>query len=1061
MNRISLIAAALLLTIGASAQTSPRWIRHSSISPDGKTVAFSWQGDIWTVSADGGEARQITTNSAYDSEPFWTPDGKELVFSSYRELSKDIWAVAAEGGIPRRLTTYNGNETPLAVSGGYVYYLANIQADASFHEFPMSRAGQVWRAPLTPGRSERFSDICAKAMTFNKDGAYLFEDYKGYEDDLRKHHTSSVTRDVWLCKDGSYTKLSTFAGENRNPVFASDGDTYWFLSEESGNFNVWRGSISKPGAKTQVTSLPTHPVRFLTASDGGTLLFSYNGDLYTCKDGSEPRKIEITVRKDATEREKILRNINSGASSIAVSPNGKEVAFVAHGDVYVTSTEFQTTRRITDTPSQERGVSFSADSRELYYAAEKNGHWGIYRTVLTNKDDKYFSYCFGTKEEQVSDGTETCFQPSVSPDGEWVAFLRDRTDLCIKPTKGGATKCLMQGVNYSYSDGDQHFEWSPDSHYILCNYMGGGRWNNIDIALVDIDDGSVTDLTQSGYSDGSFHWAMKGKAMIWTSDKQGYRSHGSWGSQDDSYIMFFDAKAFHEFTRPAEEDEMEKLLNPKEEKKKEKEQAKEAKDSTKVKKVEKLKLDLDNRENRIIRLTGASSRIGSHYLSDDGSKFYFTTPLDKGMDLMVLDVKKHEQKVLCKGVSGFTVSPDGKSAYVSGGSLRKIDLASGKMTPITFKSEYEYQPAAEREYIFEHCWKQVNEKFYDPAIHGLDWKAMHDNYAQFLPYINNNFDFQELLSEILGELNGSHTGGRYSYGSGLNTGHLGVLFDQGWTGGGLKIAEVLPDGPLSIAFPEVAAGDVILAIDGEEIGDKAWFDALAMKSGKRLQLTVKHGGKNETVLVTASGSDQGLLYKRWVREREKIVSDLSGGKVGYVHVQGMDSGSFREVFSKALGKYKNCDALIVDTRHNGGGWLHDDLAVFLSGKKYIEWRPRGQYIGDDPYNRWTKPSCVLTGEDNYSDACGFPYTYRALGIGKLIGAAVPGTMTAVWWETQIDGSLVFGIPQVTGWALKEDRPLENMQLEPDIEVHNTPESLLAGKDLQLEAAVTEMLRQTK
>ena len=1046
-RKLLLLVATILLTLAAGAQDSPRWIRHSSISPDGKTIAFAWQGDIFTVSSGGGAAVQITSNPAYDSDPLWTPDGKELIFSSYRELSQDIWAVSAQGGAPRRLTTYNGNEVPLAVHDGYVYYFANIQAGASFHDFPMSRSGQIWRSPLAAGKAEHFSDICAKALSFNAEGAYLYEDYKGYEDDLRKHHTSSVTRDVWLCKDGSYEKLSGFEGENRNPVFAADGNTFWYLSEEGSNFNVWRSSLSAPQTRTQVTSLPIHPVRYLSASSDGTLLFSWNGDLYTCREGTEPRKVEISVTKDNIERERILRNVSSGATALAISPNGKEVAFVAHGDVFVTSTEYQTTRRITDTPSQERGVSFSDDGRALYYAAERNGHWGIYRTVLEAKGDEYFSYCFGTKEEQFSDGEETCFQPEVSPDGKWVAFLRDRTDLCIKSTKGGKTKCLLRGVNYSYSDGDQSFEWSPDSHYLLCTYMEGGRWNNVDVALVDIDDGTITDLTQSGYSDGNFHWALKGKAMIWQSDKQGYRSHGSWGTEDDSYIMFFDAAAYHEFTRPAEEDEMHKLLNPKDTVK-----------AKKPEKIKKLKLDLENREERIVRLTSASGHMGSHYLTDDGSKFYYTASGQKGTDLMCLDVKKRDLSVLCEGVRSFIVSPDGKCFYTLGaGGIRKIELPSGKSSPVSFKSEYEYRPAAEREYIFEHCWKQVSEKFYDPAIHGLDWKAMHDNYAAFLPCVTNNFDFQELLSEMLGELNGSHTGGRYYYRSGLDTGHIGVLFDQNWTGEGLRIAEVLPDGPLNVAFADAAPGDVITAIDGQEVGNVQWFEALSMKAGKRLQLSLRHGAKTEQVLVTATGSDQDLLYRRWVREREKMVRELSGGRVGYVHVQGMDSESFREVFSKALGKYKNCEALIVDTRHNGGGWLHDDLAMFLSGKKYIEWRPRGQYIGDEPFTRWTKPSCVLTGEDNYSDASGFPYAYRALGLGKLIGTAVPGTMTAVWWETQIEGTLVFGIPQVTGWALKEDRPLENMQIEPDIEVHNTPESILAGRDLQLEAAVREML----
>jgi len=189
-----------------------------------------------------------------------------------------------------------------------------------------------------------------------------------------------------------------------------------------------------------------------------------------------------------------------------------------------------------------------------------------------------------------------------------------------------------------------------------------------------------------------------------------------------------------------------------------------------------------------------------------------------------------------------------------------------------------------------------------------------------------------------------------------------------------------------------------------------------------------------------------------------MVKEMSDGRVGYVHVEGMDSESFRRVYSDLLGKYRTCEAVIVDTRHNGGGWLHDDLATLLAGQAYIRFEPRGQYIGTEPYSKWTKPSCVLIGEDNYSDASGFPYVYKTLGIGKLIGAPVPGTMTAVWWETQIDPSIVFGIPQVGSVGTKEGRYLENMQVEPDILIYNDPASVLRGEDKQLEAAVKEMLK---
>ena len=267
---------------------------------------------------------------------------------------------------------------------------------------------------------------------------------------------------------------------------------------------------------------------------------------------------------------------------------------------------------------------------------------------------------------------------------------------------------------------------------------------------------------------------------------------------------------------------------------------------------------------------------------------------------------------------------------------------------------------------------------------------------------------------------------------------------------------------IEVADPEIQAGDVITSVNGVPIkAGESWYGLFVDKAGEKVLLTVSKKGKKPVELwVEPVRSDSYLLYKRWVKRNEETVARLSGGKVGYIHIAGMDSESFREAYSKLLGKYRTCDAVIVDTRHNGGGWLHDDLVTLLSGKAYINFEPRGQYISTEPYSKWTKPSCVLIGEDNYSDASGFPYVYKTLGIGKLIGAPVPGTMTAVWWESQIDPTLVFGIPQVGSVGLKEGRYLENLQVEPDILVYNDPASVLNGEDKQLEAAVEEMLRET-
>ena len=1063
MKKLILLLAAALTFTGALAQETPQWIRRNAISPDGQTLAFSYKGDIYTVPVSGGEARQITSNRAYDSEPLWTRDGSRIVFSSWREGSKDLFVTGVGGGVPKRLTDLPGGETPLAVTAeGEVYFLWLTSAYLSpgFDGFPGDPA--LYKTNLEGKTPELVTSMTLAALSFNAQGDVLYEDWKGYEDPLRKHHTSSVTRDIWLYQgtpfnaQGRFTKLTSYIGEDRNPVFAADGKTFYYLSEQDGKTsNVYRSSIDAPDQVTQLTFYDKNPVRFLSVADNGTVAYSYNGELYTLEGG----KVEITVTRDEPEKEVNPMSMKS-ASAMAVSPGGKEIALVMRGDVFVTSVEYGTTRRITNTPEQERGVSFSKDGRTLYYASERGGCWSIYKSSLTNKEDQLFTYSASFKEERVSPEGETSFQMEVSPDGKWLAYLRDRTELVILPTSGsGKPKSLHKGVNYSYADGDQHFAWSPDSRFLLCNWQAQGGWNNQDIALVSVEDGSVTNLTQSGYSDGSFRWALGGKAMTWESDKNGYRSHGSWGAEDDIYVMFFDGKAYTDFGRSKEQKEIDKMLMG--EKAAAKEEKKEKKDSV-AKKVEKLELDLASREDRIRRLTRHANMMGDHYLTDDGTKLYFTQRLEKNFDLCMLDIEKGDVTVVKKGVMGsFTPAPDGKSLYIfRGAQLSKLDIATGKDKAVSFAGDYEFKPQAERSYIFEHCWKQVLEKFYVEDLHGVDWQYYHDNYAAKLSSVNNDFDFADLLSEMLGELNGSHTGARFRPTGGPSLGCLGILADLAYNGDGVRIAEVLPGGVLSNTDSGIKAGDVITAIEGHPIkAGENWLQYLYNRVDKKTLLTLKTGGKSKDLIVTPSQSDANLLYRRWVRQREEMVERLSGGKVGYVHIKGMDSQSFRELYSRALGKYRACEALIVDTRHNGGGWLHDDLVTFLGGQEYCLFTPRGQYIGHEPFNKWTKPSCVLMGEDNYSDAAGFPYAYKSLGLGKLIGAPVPGTMTAVWWESQVNGLLVFGIPQVGNWGVKDGRYMENFQIEPDILVYNDPASILSGRDLQLEAAVAEMLKE--
>lgn len=1080
MKKILLSAAACVLTGWALAQESPLWMRDCTISPDGTTIAFTYKGDIYTVPVSGGRAMQLTSHPAYDTAPVWSPDSKKIAFASDRMGSLDVFIVSREGGVPQRLTTHSGSETPIVFKdNGHVLVAAAIQPSAEDMQFPSGTFNQVYEVSVEGGRPRMFSSMPMEHISIRKDGKqWLYQDKKGYEDPWRKHHKSSIARDVWMYTPGtpgSYAKLTAFRGEDRDPVWAPDGESFYYLSEENGTFNVFKRRLGS-ASSTQITRHTVNPVRFLSIAENGTLCYGLDGEIYTLAPGKQPKKVKIEIMSDRLDRDVIRQVLQNGVSEMAVSPDGDEIAFIVHGDVYVTSVEYKTTKQITDTPEQERDVDFSPDGRSLVYASERDGLWQIYQASLVKEDEKQFTYATEIKEERLTKSSKTSFQPQYSPDGKEVAFLEDRTAIRVMNLKSKKVRTVMdKKYQYSYSDGDQWFQWSPDSKWILSDFIGVGGWNNKDIVLLKADGkGEMHNLTQSGYNDGRAKWVLGGKAMIWSSDRAGFRSHGSWGAESDVYIMFFDLEAYEKFRmndedlalyEEAEKERKMKEAKEKAEQDKKKKGKKHKKDDKKEKEEEEtLTFDLENCRDRVMRLTANSSLLGDALLSKDGNMLYYLTSFEGPQDLWVRDLKEGSTRILVKGIGrGYLVqSKQGGIFICGGGGMREIDMRSGRPERIEFEAFFNYRPYAEREYIFEHAWQQVKDKFYMKDLHGVDWNGYKKVYEKFLPYINNNYDFAEMLSELLGELNASHTGARYSgRGGAMPTASLGVFYDETYKGDGLKIKEIPAKSPFAQIKTKVTEGCIIEQIDGREVKKgEDYFPLLEGKVGRKIRLAVYNPDTKERFEETIRGIGAGqwneVLYHRWVERNRAEVERLSGGRLGYIHIEAMNSESFRETYSELLGRYRHKEAVVVDVRHNGGGWLHEDLMVLLGGKEYQRFVAQGQYIGSDPFNQWTKPSCMLVCEDNYSNAHGTPQLYQALKLGKLVGAPVPGTMTAVWWENQIDPSLVFGIPQV-GCVDMEGNYAENHELEPDVLIYNSPADVLQGRDAQLEAAVKTLL----
>jgi tricorn protease len=1075
MRKSGLSILAALITIAVAAQEAPMWMRYSAISPDGKTIVFSYKGDLYKVPSSGGDAVPLTIHEAYDFMPVWSHDSKWLSFASDRYGNFDVFVMPSNGGEARRLTYHSANDFPydFTTDNKTVLFGTNRNDVYTSARFPQRGLFQkLYQVPVTGGRSIMYLSAGSEFARYNKTGdKIIFQDRKGYEDAFRKHHTSSVTRDIWVYdnKKEEYTQVSTFEGEDREPVWGGDDNTFYFLSEKDGSQNIYKGTIGSTNV-TQLTKFKENPVRFLTRADDGTLSFTYEGELYTMKEGGSPKKLAVRISNDSrTNAEKILP-VNTGITQTALSPNGKEIAFVVRGEVFVTSVEGGYTKRITNTPQQERTVKFSADGRSLFYATERGNSWDIYRAYIDRKEEPYFYASTIVREEPIVATDADEFQPELSPDGKEIAYLEERNILKVYNIASKKSRTIVpKGVNFSYADGDQNYTWSPDGKWIALTSDETRPLIPGEIAVIKADGtGERKNLTQSGFEDGNPQWAFGGKAMLWTTTKNGKKGLALQGATEvDVYAMFFDQEAYDKFKLTKDEFA---LLKEREDKDKE-----EAKKDTSKKIAPPTKDWVPNFEgldNRKIRLTINPGNISDYYLNNDGDKLFFIARMEKGYDLWMTNPRTKETKLVAKmdgGPGGLDVTKDGKSLFVvSDGKIVKVDADNGKISPVTVNGEMVLKADAEREYIFNHAWRQVTKKFYDPKIGGVNWNGYRDYYAKFLPHINNNYDFQELLSEFLGELNASHTGGRFSPKVENNdiTASLGMLYDEVYKGDGLKVMEVLEGGPIMNAKTKIRKGVVIEKIDGEAITDNSdWARLLNRKASKNMLLSLYDPETkqrwDETIKPITQGEEQTLLYDRWVRNNRKRVEELSGGKVGYVHVQGMNDNSYRTTFEEVLGKELGKEALIVDTRFNGGGWLHDDLVTFLSGKKYLAFSPQGVAANSgEPFNKWTMPSTVVMSESNYSDAFIFPYAYKALGIGKLIGMPVPGTGTAVWWETQIDPTMVFGIPMVATIG-KENRPTENLQLEPDIRVPNDYKSVLSGKDPQLERAVKEMLEEVK
>ncbi len=965
----------------------PLWLRYPSVSPDGSMIAFCHGGQLWVVPAEGGDAVPLTSGEFYTTSPVWSPGGGEIAFASKRHGNLDLFVVRATGGEIRRLTHNSADDRPTAFSpdGRLVYFSsARLGGAQTIHVGTYEGSDQLYSVPTTGGRARLVLPTPALFAQPNATGQQLlYENRPVYENEWRKGALSDGAHDVWLydSSDQSHRQLTAFRGEDRCPVWAPNGGSFYYLSERSGNFNVWKSSLQGDTQPEQITQHAKGAARFLSIARDGTLVYGLEGEIWRQSPGHESRRVAVQIRRSDVANETFNITGDGQFSEMDVSRDGTQIAIIARGEVFVISTNTQTTRRITHTPVHERHVNFAPDGRSLVYVSERDGDMDIFEAKLGDASMKDFTSPGKVTETRLVDSEGDLMLPKISPDGRRLAYLADRGSICVLDRiTGGTLTVLPPGMIYSYVDEDVIFRWSPDSRWIAATV--GSIITDQDIVLLDATGQMPPQpITRSGYGDTDPHFSPDGRALFWITEREGLRQADDSGLMD-IFMAYLTREAYDAMR--IDGIDAKKAANP---------------DSTSQ------PAGIEHRTSRVTPFSGDPATCA--LTPDGGTLFYVDRQANRTAILRRIDIAS-------RTASEITSMPAIADVYafdatcanlyaLSGAALEKTDLATGKTAPITIDTRMDVDPRGELTYWFTHFWRLTKFKFYEPTMHGRDWDALRAHYTRFLPYLQTWEDFAEMMSELAGELNASHMGCSIlkPTPNATDTASLGIHTDDNHTGPGLRIADILPGGPADLTGSHLASGAVILAINGETIDAETDPDVLLDGvAGTKVELTVlpRNGGEPVKQIIAPMTLQQAieLANARWVDERKVMTDRLSGGRLGYIYIPEMTTDAYMRAYGEVTGDFHDKEGLVIDIRYNKGGNIHDQLITLFTGEVFAGFTTRdGRMVGRMPTGRWAKPSALLQNASAYSDGSIFPHLYKRGGIGPIIGDNVPGTGTAV------------------------------------------------------------------
>jgi tricorn protease len=1040
------------------------YLTEPSLSPDRKEIAFVSGGDIWTVPSTGGTAALLVSHPATESKPLFSPDGRRLAFVSNRTGNGDIYILNLETSELQRLTFDDALDQLDAWSrdGNWIYFSSTSKDISGMNDiFRVAASGGT---PMTVSADRYTNEFWSTNLA---DGSILFS-ARGISNGQwwRKGRSHIDETEIWQKTGETYEKLTDAGAKQLWVMATADGKQMFYVSDRSGAQNIW--SQTKGGAAKQLTNFTDGRVLWANLSaDGKEVVFERNFRIWKMNaDGGKALELPITLRGTAANPLTERVNLSSQVRELALSPDGKKVAVISRGEVFAASAkDGGEAVRITNTAAPESFVGWSSDSKKLVYASERDGAMAI------------FQYDFATETEtQLTKGANNDSLPVYSPDGKFIAFIRNARAMFVYDVAAKQERELCK----FYTDAPpllsgNSVAWSPDSRWIAFSGASPETRSYANISVVSVSGGAAKPISFLANSNtGSVSWSPDGSYILFDTSQR----------TENGALARIDLKLR---TPKFREDQFRDLF--KQENPKDKQPPTPASptptpsplpspspSASPEKKEDAKQTEIVFEEIRKrLSLVNTGVDVGSQTISPDGKTLLVLASAENQFNLYTISLDDLAADTSAKQITstaGFKsnaqFSPDSKEVYyIENGRVNIVSLDRREVRPLSISMDMNVSFAAEKMEIFKQGWRYMRDNFYDDKFHGADWNAVYATYEPLVESARTIDEVRRLMNLMVGELNASHLGvaGAPAF-IATPIGKLGLRFDRTEyeTNGRLRITEIITLSPAAIV-KNISVGDYLLAVDGAAVGGKTNLDELLEnKVGKRVVLGVSANpdgsNKREAIVKPVStGTEKQLLYRQWVEANRDYVAKASGGKIGYVHLPDMSQNSLEQLYIDLDAENQSKEGVVIDIRNNNGGFINPYVIDVLSRKGYLTMKERGLWdvparsaLGQRALER---PTVLITNQHSLSDAEDLTEGYRSLKLGKTIGEPTAGWIIFTWNVNLFDG---------TSFRLPRQRILgsdgKDMELNPrpvDVPVTRPIGESLTGKDSQLDRAVRELL----